>query len=77
MANSNYVTVTSDKKKWVAFWLCLFGGWFGLHEFYVGKPFVGFLYLLTFGGFFKCYWWDLPRILRGKFKDNTGTYLRA
>ena len=28
---SNYVTVTSDKKKWVAFFLCLFLGCFGAH----------------------------------------------
>ena len=76
MGNSNYVTVTSDKKKWVAFWLCLFGGIFGLHEFYVGKPFVGILYLCTLGFFFKCYWWDLPKILCGGFKDNSGTCLR-
>lgn len=32
---ANYVTVTSDKKKWVAFFLCLFLGCFGAHYFYV------------------------------------------
>lgn len=30
---ANYVTITSDKKKWVAFFLCLFGGPCGLHLF--------------------------------------------
>lgn len=33
---ANYVTVTSDKKKWVAFFLCLLLGNVGAHYFYVG-----------------------------------------
>ena len=37
------------KKKWVAFFLCLFGGVFGLHKFYERKFFKGILYICTFG----------------------------
>lgn len=39
------------KNKWVAFFLCLFLGYFGAHKFYEGKPGVGLLYLFTFGLF--------------------------
>lgn len=34
---ANYVTITSNKKKKTAFWMCVFGGIFGLHYFYVGS----------------------------------------
>lgn len=37
------------KKKWVAFFLCLFLGPFGAHKFYEGKVGMGVLYLFTFG----------------------------
>lgn len=39
------------KNKWVAFFLCLFLGYFGAHKFYEGKGGMGVLYLLTFGLF--------------------------
>ena len=32
--------------------LWLFGGLFGLHKFYLGRPFVGLFYFFTGGGFF-------------------------
>lgn len=35
--------------KWTTFLLCLFLGYFGVHKFYEGKIFLGFIYLLTFG----------------------------
>lgn len=74
---ANYVTVTSDKKRGTAYLLCLIGGLFGAHQFYVGRPLAGFLYACTAGCFFKAYWYDLGQIRRGKFQDNAGTYLRA
>lgn len=39
------------KNKWVAFFLCLFFGYFGAHKFYEGKAGMGILYILTFGLF--------------------------
>lgn len=74
---ANYVTLTSDKKKKTAYFLCLFGGCFGLHYFYVGKTFTGILYTCTLGCFLKAYWWDLRKIRKGRFQDNVGQYLRA
>lgn len=40
-----------QKNKWVAFFLCLFLGYFGAHKFYEGKVGMGILYLFTFGLF--------------------------
>lgn len=40
-----------EKNKWVAFFLCLFLGFFGAHKFYEGKAGMGILYILT-GGLF-------------------------
>lgn len=72
---ANYVSITSPKKKKTAALLCLFFGWCGAHQFYVGKIGTGFLYLFTGGCFMKCWWSDLGKIIMGKFKDNRGTYL--
>jgi TM2 domain-containing membrane protein YozV len=44
--------------------LWLFGGLFGLHKFYLGRPFIGLLYFFT-GGLFLVGWivdfFTLPR----------------
>ena len=51
--NTNTNTVVGGtgkpKNKWVAFFLCLFLGYFGAHKFYEGKIGMGILYLLTGG----------------------------
>lgn len=39
------------KNKWVAFFLCLFLGYLGVHKFYEGRVGMGILYLLTAGLF--------------------------
>lgn len=39
------------RNKWVAFWLCVFLGYFGAHKFYEGKTGMGILYLFTAGLF--------------------------
>lgn len=46
-----YVHAGKPKNKWVSFFLCLFGGVFGLHKFYEGKIGMGILYLCTAGLF--------------------------
>ena len=39
------------RNKWIAFLLCFFFGYLGLHKFYEGKIGWGVVYLLTFGLF--------------------------
>lgn len=72
----NYVVITSDKNKKTALLLCIFLGFFGAHQFYVGKIGKGFLYLITFGLFFIGWIVDIFRILTGGFRDNVGAPLR-
>ena len=66
----------SDKNKWVAFFLCLFLGFFGIHRFYVGKVKTGVLWLFTFGVFYVGWIVDLIMISSGKFKDNYGYLMK-
>lgn len=40
-----------EKNKWIAFLLCLFGGFLGLHKFYERKVLAGLIYLCTVGLF--------------------------
>lgn len=50
--NSNYNAPMGRKKnKWVAFLLCFFGGYLGLHRFYEGKILSALLYMFSFGLF--------------------------
>lgn len=74
---ANYVTQTSDKSKKKALLLCIFGGLFGLHYFYVGKIGRGILYLLTCGLFMFGWIVDIFKIALGKFTDNIGVPLRG
>lgn len=55
------------RDKWVAFFLCLFLGFFGAHKFYEGKAGMGILYILTFGLFGIGWFIDTLAIL---FKPN-------
>ena len=55
---SSYVTITSNKSKKTALLLCIFLGWCGIHQFYVGRSKTGFIYMFTLGffgiGWFRC-----------------------
>lgn len=73
---AHYVTGTSDKNKFTALLLCIFGGIFGLHYFYVGRFGRGFLYFFTIGLFMFGWIGDIFKILFGKFEDNVGMPLR-
>lgn len=73
----NYVIITSNYRKRTAFWLCLFGGLFGLHFFYVGRRFRGWLAAFTLNLFMMGWAHDLITIARGRFKDQYGEYLKA
>lgn len=55
------------KNKWVAFFLCLFGGYLGIHKFYEGKIGLGILYLFT-GGLFGFGW--IIDMIKLAFKPN-------
>lgn len=49
------------KSKFLAFLLCLVGGFVGLHRFYTGSRILGIFYLCTLGGC-GCLWaLDLAR----------------
>ena len=37
------------KNKWVAFFLCLFLGYLGVHKFYEGRVLLGIVYFFTGG----------------------------
>lgn len=71
-----YVVNTSDKSKTTALLLCIFLGFFGVHQFYVGKIGKGLLYLFTAGIFGIGWIVDIFRILTGGFRDNVGAPLR-
>jgi TM2 domain-containing membrane protein YozV len=62
----------SPRARAVAFLLCLFVGYFGVHRFYVGKIGTGILMLLTVGGFGIWYVADLIIVLFGAFRDKEG-----
>lgn len=74
MASGVYVTSKKSKKK--AFWLCVFGGLFGLHYFYVGRWGRAFFSMITFNLFMIGWWFDMWKIARGRFKDQYGDYLK-
>lgn len=65
------------KNKWVAFVLCLFFGYFGIHYFYTGKIGMGVLYLLTLGLCGIGWIVDIIRILIGSFRDRYGRNLQG
>lgn len=67
---------TSHKSKTVGLLCCIFGGYLGIHYFYVGRLGMGLLYLLTMGLFGIGWIVDIIRIAIGKFPDKYGFFLR-
>jgi len=66
----------SERKRIIAFILCLIGGTLGLHRFYVGKIGTGIIMLLTLGGLWIWVIIDLVMILAGYFTDKEGKKLK-
>lgn len=71
----NKVTNVSEYSKFTAYLFCLFGGWLGLHYFYVGRVGRGMLALFTLNIITIGWIVDTFKIQRGRFKDCNGHYL--
>lgn len=59
----------SKRSRGVALGLCLIGGWFGLHRFYVGKTQTAIAMIFTLGGLGIWALYDLVLIAAGEFRD--------
>lgn len=68
--------LVSSKNKTVALILCIVFGYFGVHQFYVGKSSKGWLYLFTMGLFGFGWLIDIVVIATGNFKDKFGLKLK-
>ncbi len=64
-----------EKSRLVALILCMFGGWLGLHNYYVGRIGKGILYTCTFGLIYIGWGIDFLLILAGRFTDKNGVRL--
>lgn len=74
---NNYETIEySSSKKTTTLLLCLFFGYFGVHQFYTKHYAKGIIYLLTLGLFFIGWVVDLALIITGRFKDANGLPLK-
>lgn len=65
-----------QKSKMIAFLLCFFFGYLGLHYFYVGRAGMGILYFFTFGLLGMGWFIDMIRIVGNHFQDANGNYLK-
>lgn len=68
--------ITSPKSKVIGLLCCIFGGYLGIHYFYVGRIGMGCLYFFTMGLFGIGWFVDIIRIAIGKFPDKNGYFLR-
>ena len=66
----------SKRSRGVALGLCFFGGMFGLHRFYVGKPQTGVAMIVTVGGLGIWWLYDLVLLAAGEFRDVNDLPLR-
>lgn len=76
MARLNSTGEISSKSKNVTLVLCICGGIFGLHRFYVGKIITGILYFVTIGFCGIAPLIDLGYILSGYYSDGCGLPVR-
>ena len=63
------------KSKITAILLCFFLGGLGIHRFYLGYTLIGFIQLLTFGGFLIWAIIDLIKLIIDILKDSEGNEL--
>lgn len=67
--DSSQPEVPSKRSRGVALGLGFFGGFFGLHRFYVGKIGTGIAMLCTFGGLGVWWLYDIVLLAAGEFRD--------
>lgn len=67
----------SERSRGVALALGFFGGFFGLHRFYVGKTQTGVAMILTFGGLGVWWLYDMVLLASGEFRDADDLPLRS
>lgn len=72
-----YSYLISPLHRWVAFLLCFFVGYLGIHRFYAGKIGTGVLYLFTCGLFGIGWLVDLILIACGSFTDSNHLPLKV
>lgn len=72
----NNMNSVSPKSKGTTLLLAIFLGFFGIHQFYVGKVGMGIFYILTFGFFFIGWFIDILVIISGNFKDSNGLKIK-
>lgn len=67
----------SEQSRSVALVLAIFGGWVGLHRFYVGRWKTGIAMAATMGGFGIWWIYDLILIGAGEFRDENALRLSS
>ena len=78
MSDTQYVTITSDKKKKTTLILCSIGflGLGGLHDFYLGRIGSGIVKIVTLNWFLIGTIIDLVEITTETYRDGTGAPIR-
>jgi TM2 domain-containing membrane protein YozV len=66
----------SKRSRAVALGLCVVGGVFGLHRFYVDKPKTAIAMIFTMGGLGMWWLYDVVLLLAGEFRDSADLPLR-
>lgn len=66
----------SERSRGVATALGFFGGFFGLHRFYVGKTGTGVAMIVTMGGMGIWWLYDMVLLVTGEFRDADDLPLR-
>ena len=72
MSNDKVNVGDKLKSKLTAILLCFFLGGLGIHRFYLGYTLIGFIQLLTFGGFLIWVIIDFIRLIIDLLKDPEG-----
>lgn len=67
----------SNRNRFVALFLCIFGGYLGLHHFYAGRWKMGILYLLTVGLCGIGWILDIILIWTEHYKDVNGLLIKS